>query len=65
MHRRKRHSLEGAHEEAEILRKALKREKNLALSDNTCAKKEKVRSKVIARKVGVELKRRGELNERR
>ena len=45
--------------EAEIQRKALRREKNLAFSEDTCLEKERVRSKVTPRKVGVELKRRG------
>ena len=51
--------------EAEIQRKALRREKNLAISEDTCLKKEKVRSKVTPRKVGVGLKRRRERSKRR
>ena len=60
-----RDSLEGPHEEAEILRKALKRRKNLAFCDDTCLVKERVRSKVTPRKVGVGLKRRREPSRRR
>ena len=37
---------------AEIQRKALRRRKNLAFSEDTCLEKEKVRSKVTPRKVG-------------
>ena len=55
----------GPHEEAEIQRKVLRRGKNLAFSENTCIDKERVRSKVIPRKVGVELKRRPEPSRRR
>ena len=65
LYRTERDSLEGPHEEAEIQRKALKREKNLAFSEGTCLEKERVRSKVIPRKVGVGLKRRRELSKRR
>ena len=46
-------------------RKALRRGKNLAFSEDTCLEKERVRSKVTPRKVGVGLKRRRELNKRR
>ena len=46
-----RDSLEGPHEEAEIQRKALRRGKNLAFSEDTCLEKERVRSKVTLRKV--------------
>ena len=60
LHRSERDSLEGTHEEAEILRKAL-RQKNLTFSEDTCLEKERVRSKVTPRKVGVGLKRNGEL----
>ena len=56
--RRERDFLEGPHEEAEIQRKLLRRRKNLAFSEDACLEKEKVRSKVTPRKVGVELKRR-------
>ena len=49
----------GFHEEVEIIQpKALIGEKNLAFSENTCLEKERVWSKVIPRKVGVELKQR-------
>ena len=57
--------IEGPHEEAEIQRKALRRGKNLAFSEDTCLEKERVRSKVTPRKVGVELKRRREPSRRR
>ena len=53
--RRKR---EGPQEEAEIHSKALRRWKNLAVSEDTVLEKERVRSKVTPRKVGVGLKRR-------
>ena len=56
LYRRERDSLEGSHEEAEIQRKALRRGKNLAFSEDTCLEKERVRSKVTPRKVGVGLK---------
>ena len=59
-HRREKDSLEGPHEELEIQRKALGRGKNLALREDTCLEKERVRSKVTARKVIVGLKRRRE-----
>ena len=52
MYRRERDSLEGPHEEAEIQRKALRRGKNLAFSEDTCLEKERVQSKVTPRKVG-------------
>ena len=62
-YRRERDSLGGpSNEEAEILRKALRRGKNLAFSEDTCLKKERVRPKVTPRKVGVGLKRRRELS---
>ena len=57
--------LRGAHEEAEIQRKALKRRNNLAFSEETCLEKERVQSKVTPRKMGVGLKRRRKLNNRR
>ena len=65
LYRRERDSLEGPHEEAEIQRKALRRGKNLAFSEDTCLEKERVRSKVTPRKVGVGLKRRREPSRRR
>ena len=40
-------SLDGLHDEAEIQRKALRRGKNLAFSEDTCLEKERVRSKEI------------------
>ena len=65
LYRTERDSLEGPHEEAEIQRKALRRGKNLALSEDTCLEKERVRSKVTPTKVGVELKWRREPSRRR
>ena len=65
LYRTKRDSLEGPHEEAEIQRKALRRGKNLAFSEDTCLEKGRVRSKVTPRKVGVGLKRRREPSRRR
>ena len=65
LYRTERDSLEGPHEEAEIQRKALRRGKNLAFSEDTCLEKERVRSKVTPRKVGVELKRRRDPSRRR
>ena len=62
LYRRERDSLEGPHEEAEIQRKVLRRGKNLAFSEDTYLEKERVRSKVIPRKVGVRLKRKRKLN---
>ena len=53
------------HEEAEIQRKAIRRGKNLAFNKDTCLEKERVRSKVIPKKVGVVLKRRREPSKRR
>ena len=58
-------SLEGPHEEVEIQRKALRRGKNLAFSEDTGLEKERVRSKATTRKVGVGLKRKRELSKRR
>ena len=55
LYRKERDSLDGPHEEAEIQRKALRRGKNLAFSKDTCLEKERVRSKVTPRKVGVGL----------
>ena len=65
LYRRERDSLEGPHEEVEIQRKALRRGKNLAISEDTCLERERVRSKVTPRKVGVGLKRRREPSRRR
>ena len=62
---KKRNKLLGRpHEEAEIQHKVLDREKNLHLTKDVCAEKERVRSKVTPRKVRVQLKRRGQLNKR-
>ena len=63
LYRTERDSLDGPHVEAEIQRKALRRGKNLAFSEDTCLEKERVRSKVTPRKVG--LKRRREPSRRR
>ena len=65
LYKRETDSLEEPHEEAEIQRKALTRGKNLAFSEDTCLEKERVRSKVTPRKVGVGLKRRREPSKRR
>ena len=65
LYRTERDSLEGPHEEAEIQCKALRRGKNLAFSEDTCLEKERVRSKVTPRKIGMRLKRRREPSRRR
>ena len=65
LYRTERDSLEGPHEEAEIQRKTLRRGKNLDISEDTCLEKERLRSKVTTRKVGVGFKRRRELSKRR
>ena len=65
LHRRERDSLKGPYEEAEIQRKALRRGKNLAFSEDTCLVKERVRSKVTPTKVEAGLKRMRELSKRR
>ena len=49
----------------QMQRKALRREKNLAFSEDACLEKERVRQMATPRKVGVGLKRRRELNKRR
>ena len=64
LYRTERDSLEWPHEEAEIQRKALRRGKNLAFSEDTCLEKDRVRLKVTPRKVRVELKRRRKPNRR-
>ena len=46
-------------------RKALRRGKNLAFSEDTCLEKERVRSKATPRKVGIGLKQRWEPSRRR
>ena len=43
LYRTESDSLEGPHDEAQIQRKALRRKKNLALSEDTCLVKERVR----------------------
>ena len=65
LYRTERDFLEGPHQEAEIQRKALRRGKNLAFSEDTGLEKERVRSKVTPRKVEVGLKRRREPSRRR
>ena len=65
LYRTERDSLERPYDEAEIQRKALRRGKNLAFSEDTCLEKERVRSKVTPRIVGVGLKRRREPSRRR
>ena len=51
--------------EAEIQHKVLRRGKNLVFSEDRCLEKERVRLKVTPRKVGVGLKRRRELHDRK
>ena len=65
LYKTERDSLKGPHQEAEIQRKALRRGKNLAFSEDTCLEKKRVRSKVTPRKVGVGFKRRREPSRRR
>ena len=60
LYRTERDTLVGPHEKAEIQRQALRRGKNLVFSEDTCLEKERVRSKVTSRKLGVGLKRRQE-----
>ena len=55
LYRTERDSLEGPHEEAEIQRKALRRGKNLAFSEDTCLEKERMRSKATPRKITSQL----------
>ena len=56
LYKRERDSSEGPHEEAEIQRKALRRVKNLVFREDTCLEKERVRLKIIPKKIGVGLK---------
>ena len=56
--------LGGAHEEAEIQSKALRRGKNFTFSEDTCLEKQTLRSKVTPRKAEVRLKRRWEPSKR-
>ena len=65
LYKKERDFLEGPNEEAEIQRKTLRRGKNLAISEDTCLEKERVRSKVTPREVGVGLKWRREPSRRR
>ena len=51
LYRKERDSLEESDEEAEVKRKALRRGRNFAFSEDTCLEKERARSKVTARKV--------------
>ena len=51
LHGREREFLEGFNEEAEIQRKASRREKKLAFSEDTCLRKERVRWKVTQEKL--------------
>ena len=64
LYTRDRDSLEGPHDEVEIQRRALRRGRNLAFSEDTSLEKERVRSKVTPRKAGVRLKRRREPSKR-
>ena len=59
LYRREKDSLKGPPEEAEIQRKALRKGKYAAFSEDTCLEKERVRSKVTPRKVlsGIETER--------
>ena len=63
--KRKRNSMERPHEEAEMQHKFFRRGKNLFSSGVTCVEKERVQSKVTARKVEVGLKQSGELRRER
>ena len=65
LYRREKDFLKGPHEEAQIQCKALRRGKNLAFSEDTRLEKERVRSSMTPRKVGVGLKRRRKLNKQR
>ena len=65
LYRRQMNSSERLQEEVEIQRKALKRGKNLAFSEDACLEKERVRSKVTPRKFEVGLKRRREMSQKR
>ena len=65
LYRGERNSFKGFHEKADIQRKALRRGKNLAFSEDTCLEKERVRSKVTSRKVKLGLKRRRKPRKRR
>ena len=58
-------SLEGPHDEAEIQRKTLRRGKNLPFNKDTSLEKERERSTVTPRKIGVGLKWRWEPSRRR
>ena len=60
LYRRESVFLERPHEEAEIQRKAVSQGTNFAISKDTFLEKERKRSKVTPRKVGVGLKRRQE-----
>ena len=53
LYRREKNFLEGPHGEAEIQCKALRRGKNLVLSEDACLEKERVRSKMTPTKVEV------------
>ena len=59
---KRKDSMNGLNEEAEIHRKALRRGKNLAFSEDTCLEKERLWLKVTLRKVGVVVMRRKELD---
>ena len=62
---REENFLEKSHGEAEIHCKTLRRGKNLASIEETCLEKEKMRSRVTPRTVGVGMKSKGKLNKRR
>ena len=65
LYRTERDSLAGPHEEAEIQRKALRRGKNLAFSEDTCLKKEESAVEGDPEKSWMGLKRRREPSRRR
>ena len=58
LYRTERDSLQGPHKDAEIQRKALRRGKNLAFSEDTRLEKERMWLKETPKKVGVGLKQR-------
>ena len=60
LYRTERDSSEGPHEKEELQRKALRRGKNLAFSEDTCLEKERVRSKVTPEIIRIEMEARVE-----
>ena len=51
LYRKEKDFSKGSHEQVEIPCKALRREKNLAFSEDTCLEKKRVRSKVTPEKL--------------